>query len=263
VPNLKTGVDLVAALYQGMFTYSEILTTKGKLKEAALYEQKAQQYRKHLEADWWNEKDNQYYTYYSNNNQFGMQEGETFLLWFDALKDSVRTNKTIKRVAASRWNVENMSYYPYLLYKFGEWEKAREYIVFLSNPSTARREYPEVSYGIIEGVVQGLMGIAPDARTKTLGTIYKTNSTGNASVDHLSLLNTSISLAHVNRQQSTITNTGNQSFKWKAMFYGAFKRANINGNAVILKKGADDQNRVISFVETTITPGQKVNVKVY
>lgn len=263
VPNLKTGADLVAALYRGMLTYSEILATRGKLKEAALYAQKAQQYRKHLEADWWNEKDNQYYTYYSNNSQFGMQEGETFLLWFDALKDTVRANKTIKRVAASRWNVENMSYYPYLLYKFGAWEKAREYILFLSNPSTARREYPEVSYGIIEGVVQGLMGIVPDARTKTLGTIYKTNSAGNASVDHLSLLNTSISLAHINRQQSTITNTGKQPFKWKAMFYGSFKRANINGNVVTSKKGTDDQNKMISFVETTVTPGKKVNIKVY
>lgn len=263
VHNLKTGVDLVAALYRGMLTYSEILTRKGNYKEAAIYAQKAQQYRKRLEADWWNEKDNQYYTYYSNNNQFGMQEGETFLLWFDALKDTVRTNKTVKRVAASKWNVENMSYYPFLLYKFGEWEKAREYILFLSNPSTARREYPEVSYGIIEGVVQGLMGITPDARTKTLGTIYKTNGTGNAAIDQLSLLNTTVNLAHLSPQQSTISNTGKQSFKWKAMFYGTFKRANINGNAVNIRKGKDDQNRMISFVETIVKPGQQANVKIY
>jgi hypothetical protein len=107
------------------------------------------------------------------------------------------------------------------------------------------------------------MGIAPDARTKTLGTIYKTNGVGNASVDHLSLLNTSISLAHINKQQSTITNTGKQPFKWKAMFYGSFKRANINGNVVVSKKGTDNQNRMISFVETTVTPGKKVNIKVY
>lgn len=264
VPNLKTGVDLIAALYRGMLTYSEILATKGRLKEAATYEQKAQQYRKYLEADWWNEKNNRYYTYYSNTNQFGMQEGETFLLWFDALKDPWRLNKTLKHVAVSKWNVENMSYYPFLFYKFGEWEKAKEYILFLSDPTTPRREYPEVSYGIIEGVVQGLMGVTPDARTKTLRTIYKTSDTGSAALNHLSLLNTTVNLAHMSRQQSSISNTGKKPFKWIAMFYGTFKKANINGNnTVTVKKGTDDQKRMISFIETIVSPGQKVNVKVY
>jgi hypothetical protein len=263
VQNLKTGVDLVAALYRGMLTYSDMLALKGKNKEAAVYTKKAQKYLERLEADWWSDADGQYYTYYSNTGQFGKDEGETFLLWFDALKDSARASKILDRVTAAKINVENMSYYPFLFYKFGRWEKARDYILLLSDPSTARREYPEVSYGIVEGVVQGLMGISPDARTQTLTTIYKTDTPGNASISNVPLLNTNISLTHLSRQQSAIKNTGAHSFKWKAMFYGTFIHANVNGKVMAVKAGKDLQNRAVSVVEAAVNAGQKVNVQVY
>lgn len=263
IKDLKTGADLVAALYRGLLTYAEILRVQKRFKEATFYILKAQKYQARLEADWWSEKDNQYYTYYSNSGQFGMAEGETFLLWFDALTNKTRVDKTLKHVVTSDRNVENMSYYPFLFYKFGEWDKARSYMLYLSAQTTARRDYPEVSYGIIEGVVQGLMGVTPDASTQTLSTIYKTNDNGNAALNQLPLLNTSINLSHLGRQQSVISNTGAQPFKWKAMFYGRYRHALINGKQVAAKCTKDDCGRVIAFVETRVKAGQKVNVKMY
>jgi hypothetical protein len=262
VKNLKTGADLVAALYRGLLTYAAILSEKGQKKEAALYIQKAEQYRQRLEADWWDKKEELYYTYYGNDNKFGRDEGEAFLLWFDVLKDSARVNKTIAHIASKTWNMETTSYLPFLFYKNGYWDKARSYILYLSDPSTARREYPEVSFGVIEGIVQGLMGITPDASSGTISTIYKSNSSGNATINHLPLLHTTIDLSHLSKQQSVIINTGPQPFKWKAMFYGAYKRAYANGNVIPVKKGTDPQQRKISIVETTVKPGGKVNIKV-
>ena len=262
VPNLKTGADLVAALYRGLLTYAAILSEKGQKKEAELYTRKAERYRQRLEADWWDEKDALYYTYYSNDNKFGKNEGEAFLLWFDALKDSTRVKKTIAHIASKSWNMETTSYLPFLFYKNGYWDKARSYILYLSDPSTARREYPEVSFGVIEGIVQGLMGITPDASSRTISTIYKSNGSGNAQINHLPLLHTTIDLAHLSKQQSVITNTGAQPFKWKAMFYGTYKRAYANGNLIALKKGTDLQRRKISIVETIVKPGEKLNIKV-
>src|SRR4051812_2400417 len=84
---------------------------------------------------------------YSNSGIFGKNEGETFLLWFDALKDSIRKRKTIERILTNNWNVENMSYFPYLFYKNGYWSDALHYMLLLTNPATKRHEYPEVSYG--------------------------------------------------------------------------------------------------------------------
>ena len=262
VPNLKTGADLVAALYRGLLTYAAILSEKGQKKEAALYAKKAERYRQRLEADWWDEKDVLYYTYYGNDNKFGKNEGEPFLLWFDALKNDGRVKKTIAHIASKNWNMEITSYLPFVFYKNGYWDKARSYILYLSDPSTARREYPEVSFGVIEGIVQGLMGITPDASTGTISTAYKSNSSVSAQISNLPLLHTTIDVDHLSKQQSAISNTGAQSFKWKAIFYGTYKKALANGNLIAVRKGADPQQRRITIVETTVKPGQKVNIKV-
>lgn len=260
VPNLKTGADLVAALYRGLLTYSDILAERGLKKEAAQYAQKAERYRKRLEADWWDAKDGLYYTFYGNDNKFGKEEGEAFLLWFDALKNRERTEKTIAHVASKTWNMELTSYLPYVFYKNGYWDKARDYVLYLSDPSTARREYPEVSFGVVEGVVQGLMGINPDARTGTISTIYKTNGNDNATIKGLSLLHTVIDVTHLNKHQTSLKNAGKKALKWKAMFYGNYKTANVNGREMPLKTETDEQGKKVSFVSIAVQPGKAVTV---
>jgi hypothetical protein len=262
VPNLKTGVDLVAALYRGQLTYSAILAERGLKKEAAIYAQKAERYRQRLEADWWDPQDARYYTYYSNDNKFGKEEGEAFLLWFDALKNAERAKQTIAHIASKSWNMELTSYLPYVFYKNGSWDKARDYVLYLSDPSTARREYPEVSFGVIEGVVQGLMGINPDARTGIISTIYKTNGNDNAVIQNLTLLHTVIDVTHTNKHQSTLNNTGKKTLKWKAMFYGGYKTAYVNGKPMPIKVETDEQGKKVSFVNVAVQPGKTVSVNV-
>ncbi|WP_419698628.1 hypothetical protein [Mucilaginibacter sp. NFX135] len=262
VANLKTGADLIAALYRGLLTYSAILAEKGRLKEAALYSLKAEKYRQQLEAYWWDEKDKLYYTYYSNDNHFGKDEGETFLLWFDALKDNSRVNQTLAHLSSKTWNVENTSYLPLIFYNKGLWDKARDYILYLSNETTARREYPEVSFGVIEGIVQGLMGITPDVRMHSISTIYKTSAAGNATISNLPLLNTVVDVAHLNARQSSLTNHGKQPLKWKALFYGSYHQAYTNRKPLAIKQETDSQGKVMSFTEVTVKPGQQVKVNV-
>jgi len=260
IANLKTGVDLIAALYRGLLTYSAILTEKGRPKEAALYSRKAEKYRQQLEAHWWDEKDKLYYTYYSNDGHFGKEEGETFLLWFDALKDNARIAQTLTHLSSKTWNVENTSYLPLIFYNKGSWDKARNYILYLSDETTARREYPEVSFGVIEGIVQGLMGIAPDVRTHSVSTIYKTTDTGNASISNLPVLNTVVDVAHLSTHQSLLTNRGKQQLKWKAMFYGSYHHAYANNKPATVRQETDLQGKIISFVEIAVKPGQQVKV---
>ncbi len=262
VPNLKMGADLVAALYRGLTTYGLICKEKGDSKKAALYFHRAKRYQKLLDSIWWDKTDQRYYTYYSNDNKFGKQEGETFLLWFDALKDTSRTNRTLAHLASRDWNVENTSYLPLIFYQNGRWDQARNYILYLADPSTSRREYPEVSFGIIEAFVQGLMGISPDARTGIISTIYKTNGTNKAAINDLPVLHTTVTVAHIDHRQSVITNTGKNVFKWKAMFYGVYKKACVNNELTPVKRETDRQGREISFVVTQVPPGRKVNIRV-
>lgn len=262
VPNLKTGADLVAALYRGLLTYSAILASKGDKAEASIYALKAEKYRHRLEADWWDAKENLYFTYYSNDHHFGRDEGETFLLWFDALKDSTRIRQTLGHLSSKTWNVENTSYLPLIFYNNNSWGKARDYILYLSDKSTARREYPEVSFGVIEGIVQGLMGVTPDARSQSISTIYKATDNGNAAISNLPLLGTVINISHQNTRQSSLNNSGKQQLKWKAMFYGIYKHAFVNDKQVSLGHLTDNWGKQVSFAEVIVKPGQQVKISV-
>ena len=69
------------------------------------------------------------------------------------LKDTTRTRKTIDQILARDWNMENQSYFPYVLGQYGYPEQIRSQILHLTDPATKRREYPEVSYGAVQGVV--------------------------------------------------------------------------------------------------------------
>src|SRR4051812_48129892 len=111
VRDMKVGVDLVASLYRGLLSYAAILKMNEKTAEAKQVEASAISYQEHIDKYWWDEKRGGYNTFYSNSGKFGKNEGETFLLWFDALKDSIRKRKTIERILTNNWNVENMSYF--------------------------------------------------------------------------------------------------------------------------------------------------------
>jgi hypothetical protein len=262
VPNLKAGADLVAALYRGLLTFSEILAESGKKSEAVLYAQKAEKYRQQLEAKWWDDKEKLYYTYYSNKGYFGKDEGETFLLWFDALKNNDRVKHTLDHLSSKTWNVENTSYLPLVFYNHRSWDKGRDLILYLSDKTTPRREYPEVSFGVIEGIVQGLMGIAPDARTGSISTIYKSNTGGDAAINNLPALGTLVDISHLNDHQSAMNNKGARPLKWKAMFNGKFLHAYVNRRTAAIKTTTDSQGNTFSFVETTVRPKQQVKISV-
>jgi len=266
VPNLKMGVDLVAAIYRGLTSYAAMTAAKGDPKSAAGYRQKADLYREHIDADWWDATASLYHTYYSNDLQFGKTEGEAFLLWFDALKDSVRQRRTIEHLLSMDLNVENLSYLPLQYYRHGYRDEAHALILHLANPSTQRREYPEVSYGLVEAVVQGLMGVDADARTRTVSTLYRAGqpaSSAGSQLTNLPVLNTTVTLTHFNSTRSAIRNTGRHPFQWKACFAGEYSQAYADRRGPVkLKKEKDPQGLLISWLEVPVAPGEEITVEV-
>ncbi|NRF41915.1 hypothetical protein [Pedobacter foliorum] len=218
VPNIKMGVDLIGAIYRGLMSYASILDVKGKAKEAKLYRKKAAAYQKSIDDLWWNESASLYNTYYSTDHKFGMEEGETFLLWFDALKDGDRKEKTIQHLLSKDWNVENLSYFPLIMYQNGQAEKAYNYMLHLTNPETKRREYPEVSYGVVKGFVEGLMGLEADARFDRITTLYRGKKESISEIKDVPVLKTLITVKHVGNKRSRLTNNGKKKVLWQPRF---------------------------------------------
>lgn len=257
VPNIKIGIDLVAALYRGLLSYAAVLNANGKADEAKKIKQRADAYQKHIDTYWWDETANRYNTFYSSDNTFGKNEGETFLLWFEALTDTARKRKTIEHILDGKWNVENMSYFPYILYQENHWQEAKHYMLLLTDPSTKRREYPEVSFGVLLGFANGLMGIEPDARFNRVATVYKTNAPDSAYMQNVPLLGTLISIKHL-PGESKFTNKGNNAVTWRAEFYGSYDSITVNSKkqkAIITK---DVDGRRMCYVDVEVKPGEKI-----
>lgn len=253
---LVMGVDLVASMYRAFLTQAAIMKFLGDAPAAERYNEIARRYKERLEKDWWDESAQLYQTYYSAEKKFGREEGETFLLWFDALSDPARKKQTIEHIRSKVWNVENTSYLPVIFYENGYPEQARKYLLFLSDPSTPRREYPEVSFGAIDGIVRGLMGIQPSASRHMLSTISRGLPDENLIVNRLNVMGTTISLKHLGAQSSSLENQGRMEFTWKACFKGAHSKARINGKAVLLKQEKDGSGNLVSFAEVLVKPGK-------
>lgn len=262
VANMKVGVDLLAALYRANLSYASILQLSGKQSLAQSYIKRGKTYQGKIYENWMISKDSIFYTYYSNDGQFGVNQGEEFLLWFDALKDKRSRHNTLNSLLASDMNVESTSYMPLFLYQNNMWDKAYQKLLFLSSPATARRTYPEVSFGVIEGIVQGLMGVEADARSQTITTLYRSTKNGSASLKKVPILGTTISITHQNAKSSIVQNNGNKYFIWKATFMGKKREANVDGKICVLTNSNDNNGDSISYVEVRVEPGSKIKILV-
>lgn len=261
VHDLKMGVDLIAALSRGMQTYADILRVGGKTTEAAAYDKKAGQYREHIEKRWWSEKEEKYFTYYSSKGAFGYTEGETFLLWFDVLKDTARTRKTIDQILARDWNMENQSYFPYVLGQYGYPEQIRKQVIYLTDPATKRREYPEVSYGTVQGVVQGIMGIEADARVNRVTTLFNGRAADTHTIENLPVLQRTISVTE-GVKTASLRNAGTNALQWRVMFAGKHPFIMVDGARRKASQTVVKGSRLVSFVDVPVAASQAVSARV-
>jgi hypothetical protein len=241
-------------------TYAYILHQRDRDANVQVYLQKAERYRAHLEADWWDDSLGRYHTWYSNDGRFGLGEGETFLLWFDALRDTARARRTIDHLASVKWNMENTSYLPFLFYREGYWDTARQTILYMADPHTQRREYPEVSFGVVQAVVMGLMGVNVLPGTRTVSTFYRHSGDGDAWLAALPVLGTKISVRHTGRGKSALSNTGSKAIVWRAEFSGIHTRATVGVRTMPMQQEQDKWGHTVSYVEAPVAAGGHVVV---
>ncbi len=262
IPDLKMSADLIAAIYQGFTSYSLILKENGSDAQSTSYAQIAAKYKEHFESKWWDTAKEHYYTHYTGDGKFGNEGADVFLLWFNMLNDSIKRNSVVEDLISADLNVETMSYLPYLLYLNGYLDQAYRYILHLSDPNTKRREYPEVSFGVIEGIIQGLMGIDPDARSGTISTIFRGKAQIEVTADDVPVLNSAIKVQHFGSGKTLYMNKGSFPMNWIAGFAGKHSSINVDGKPVKASFDKGSDGKVFSFVNIVVQTGQQVNASV-
>ena len=255
------GADLVCALYAGCEAYGEMLSLRGQQDKAASFLRKAEAYKTLVNAKWWNEQKGLFETFVMPGGEFrdNVQaiNGLTYVIWFQAASEPARAKAVLDLLMERPSNIENRSHYPYLLYWGHRPENA--YQVLISLKDMKRSTYPEVSFGVIEGIVAGLMGVRPSATRGVVQTLPQLTATTEwAEVVAVPVLDTTIGVRHEGAAKSTFTNSGTSTVKWRASFYGHHKTINVDKREANAESAIDGTGNHYAFVDVEVSPNNKV-----
>jgi hypothetical protein len=261
----RVGVDLLAAQSLGNRRFAAMLELRGKSAEAAEYRGRAERIRSKINTGWWVPGTNLYHHYITYDGHWlDDKQMMAFLLRWDVVP-AERTAPVVDHLISvlPQTGVEMVSYLPLETYRFGKAEEARTLLVKLVSPALKRREYPEVSYAAIEAFAMGLMGIEPEAATRTIASLSRlTPPTRWAELDHVPVWNNELKLRHEGRRQSTLVNLSGTTFTWEARFYTDKPALKVNGVTQQGKKGKDDAGRTTVAATVQVKVGDTCTVTI-
>lgn len=224
---LTMGADLLAALYAGFDAYATIATLNNEPEKAKVAKEKAAQYRAVLDGKWWDEENERYNTFWTKEHEFFRGEGVPLILWFNATDKKDRIRASVADILEREWNVENISSFPALFYRLGYFDEAYRFLVDL--PQMNRAEYPEVSYGVVEGIIGGAMGVVPNADSRSVGSCSRfSEDTQFAEVTNVPVFDGYISVRHENRDVTHFTNNTAGEIVWEAAFIGDYAKVVVD-----------------------------------
>ena len=261
------GIDLTASLIAAYDAYAKMLIATDEKKQAKAFKEKEAAERKFLDDFWWDAQRGEYRTIqYADKtfDYFMVGDNQAFLhyaLYFDALEDSARMRKIVDTYHEKYKGliIELKSYLPQLFYDYGYTKLASDMIVELCSPSNKRRDYPENSFTVIEHITRGHMGIEPDAVEGKVSTLSRLEaSTDWAELSRVPALTGRITVRHNGQLSSSIQNLGDQSFTWRACFYGKHASIQVNGKPVRSTQ-TKSYGQDVSYVEVPVAAGATVS----
>lgn len=257
---LTLGIDLLASMYAGYKAHAKMATICGDSITAQNDLKMAKAYQYIIDTKWWNEENQHYQTFWTEDKTFHRGEGIPFLLWFDAVNNCDRISASVNDILSKEWNVENLSAFPTLLYRLGYDDEAYKYLVSL--PTMNRSEYPEVSYGVIEGCIGGLMGISPLFSDKTISTLSHLSSNDvEVEVKNIPVFDGYITVKHIGNKITVFENNTDYDIVWRASFKGNYSEVNVDGKSYssTFEKLKD---YCVSTVSVDLKKGNTVEAKV-
>ncbi len=282
---LNVGADLPAVQYAAYKAYALIRRLRGETAEAAAFEKKAAEAKAFFHNTWWDPAAGRYFVFHYPGGRFGKGIGQEFLLYYGITAEGDPTRQTVRETltrelytraraagadpgakpgtptAIERMdiNIEMRSYYPEIFFRRGEDAAALRTILNLCDPSTKRREYPEVSYAVIGALTRGMMGIEPDARDGSITTLPRLpGDVSWAEIKNVPVLGTIITVKHNGPGRTEFRNTGPADVMWKACFRDDHDTIDVDGKAQTAERGKDEAGAVLSFVRLKVEPGRTV-----
>jgi hypothetical protein len=158
------------------------------------------------------------------------------------------------------FNIEAYTYLPETFFRWGRAEQAWKWLRYVAN---SRAAYPEVSYTVVGNIVEGLLGVRPNAPAAALATLsHLPSAVPWLRADHIRLGAHDLAVHHVGAATSTLTHhEGPRPLTWTARFAGQHASINVNGQP----RPATTQTvggRVVSSVDVTVAAGSATTATV-
>ena len=187
--------------------------------------------------------------------------------YFNAAKDPAHIRGALDYVASPTYwkqiNIEEESYIPITLFRYGRSEVAYKVLADLSNPQKKRREYPEVSYSVIEAIVSGVMGIAlghsdDNFDVSTLSRLPADSD--HATLTSVSLRNNQLNVTHTGTSTTRLKNNSGPALRWRAEFPGISPYLSIDGKRIAAEHAVTAEGVPISWADVGVPPGAAIVV---
>ncbi len=215
---ITVAIDLVGALRKGYEAYARMAERRGDTAGAGFARARVARYGDLIETEWWDDANSRYNTYYTQDKEFHRGEGIPYLLLIGAIDRPGRVKASVADVMSRGWNVENLSAFPVFLYRLGYSGAARKILMELT--AAERNDYPEVSYGVVEGIFCGLMGIQPSASDMSVATCYRGDGSDESTARDVPMLGGTVTVRHIGRDRTLFTNNTPRELTWRASFAG-------------------------------------------
>jgi hypothetical protein len=269
--DFNVGVDLLAGEYRA---FKDLALLAERDHDATLqnaYLRIADDISELIEKHAWSVDEQHYYGMLSPDGG-GKSKGDMWVLHFGASKDPMRISGAARYLISpaqlNSINIEEQSYLPKLFFIHGELEAAYKCILSLSDPAQERREYPEVSFAIVDAIATGLMGIevqpAKGQNAATILTISRLlQEAESATISDVSLQGGTIDVTHEGRKQTRFYNHSDKRLRWQAEFSGSFKQLLVDGipTRAVVEPGPHSEET--SSVVVDVVPRSAVTVSVH
>jgi hypothetical protein len=265
--NFNLGTDLLAAEYRAFESLRVIATSRHEMPLAERYGKTADGILDLIERKAWSREESHFMGFFSRDGgRHGT--GDAMVLYFGAINDPGHIRAALSHVESEEYlkniGIEEESYLPQTLYRYGEKDAAYRLIMDLTRPDKHRREYPEVSFSVIGAIVTGMMGmeVVDDSQSHPLiHSISRLRSASDrAKLSGVHVRDYLVDLEHVGDGRSVMTNRSKVQIYWQAAFSGRVPRLIVNGHPVRSRISLDASSSPVSWIVAGVPPGATVSV---
>ncbi len=198
----------------------------------------------------------------------GYGSGDTMVLYFEATKNPERIRGALDYISSPMYwkqiNIEEESYVALILFRYGRIATAYQVLADITNPQKVRREYPEVSFSVVDAIASGVMGLAPGPATAPydISTLPRLlHESDKATLSAISIKHNEISVSHSGLHVTRLKNVSGPSLRWRAEFVGRVSSLKVGVRNAPIKHSVTSKGIPITWVDVTVQSGQEAEVR--